>query len=240
MSLLPIILQLIIPLIQANNNNNNNNYIPPPTAPPPPPPKPQPLPTQHHNEPPHHHHHHHLGQSLFPSSSLFSFPFDYSGFYNNFLPFYDYSVFYDPFLPFRTYKNVTATGRAQQRNTNKKKTLKNRKNIKLFRTYKTFSPKRGSERVRKSKSIQKKRRKIPLKGKRKRVPMNKKRKKSQSTRRRPIAFRKRLKVPGKAISATISTPDLMRGIQIRYRGKSYRLSLPQFFSLFKRKIPSYK
>ena len=228
LSLLPIILQLIIPLIQANNNNNNNYKPPPPTTPP----APHTQPPNFHTDPPQHYHHHHLSQPLFPSSSLFSFPFDYSGFYNNLLPFYDYSVFYDPFLPFRTNNvSASATGGGKNRNTNKRPTLRNRKTrkqkkLKLFRAYKVFPSKGGTQSEKNAKPIRKRKRKIPS---------GKKRRKPESRQRRPIAFKRRLKVPGAGRSVTVSSQDLMRGIKIRYRGKSYKLSLSQFFSYFKRK-----
>ena len=61
------------------------------------------------------------------------------------------------------------------------------------------------------------------------------RKKKKERLRRRIAFRKRLRVPGGGDLVTVSTPDLTRGLQIRYHGKSYKLSLPQFFSYFNRK-----
>ena len=88
----------------------------------------------------------------------------------------------------------------------------------------------------KKKTNLRKRKKNPKKKKKnsrkkKKNPSKKKREKS----RRRIAFRKRLRVPGGGDLFTVSTPDLTRGIQIKYHGKSYKLSLPQLLSYFNRK-----
>ena len=60
------------------------------------------------------------------------------------------------------------------------------------------------------------------------------RKRKRKSRRR-IAFRERLRVPGGGELFTVSTPDLSRGLNINYHGKSYKLSLPQLLNYFKRK-----
>ena len=236
-SLLPIILQLIIPLIQSNNNNANVPPPPPATAAPPPLPQPQLHQT---DRPHHHHHHHHLQQLPYPSSGLFSFPFDYSGFYNSFLPFYDYSVFSDPFFPpFRTHSQASPAGHGKPKprtdqKTGLRKKKKKRKKLKLFRTLpqKTVKDKPQVSRSRKSKK-----KTIPRRKKKKnpRKQKEEKRKKKREKSRRRIAFRKRLRVPGGGDLVTVSTPDLTRGIQISYHGKSYKLSIPQLFNYFNRK-----
>ena len=112
------------------------------------------------------------------------------------------------------------------------KKRKKKTKLKLFRTNKATSPQRSVKNKPKlSRSRKSKKKKNKAFVKKKKIP----RKKKNEKRRRRIAFRKRMRVPGGGDVVTVSTPDLTRGIQISYHGKSYKLSLSQFFSYLNRK-----
>ena len=53
--------------------------------------------------------------------------------------------------------------------------------------------------------------------------------------KRPIAFKKRFKVPGKRGSVVVSSSDVFRGLNFLYKGKKYKVSLQQILKILKRK-----
>ena len=230
--LLPYLLQLILPLVNAASANT-----PPPATQPPPTPTPSPQPTTQRT----------TCRPFLPNfpnygfgSDGFGFLFDYNSLYN---PYPQYSFYGDSFFPFqgaslqrnRTKANSqldNSNGYLNKQNNNKNQVpirrpffyhvdsshlLRSGTGLDLISSLK--AKRRPKDTKTNKKNKQTKRRKHKVKWKNTKSIIRKATK--------PFAFLKRIKVPGKSSILTVKSTDLKDQIDFLYLGKSYHLWIKQ-------------
>ena len=227
LAILPYLLQLILPLVNAVNTPP-----PPATSPPLPTPTPvQQITTRPTTSRPY--------QLQFPNYGFgsygFGFPFDYNNFYNPY-PYYSfYGNYFPPFRGATLQRNRTRLNQ-HRKNENKVHIIKHdgyRKKHPIFyhfirkgRTMDLLRPTKEKRKLKK-KAVKSsinitKHMKKPRKKNRRKVKTRKLKKNKEN---HHIAFFKKIKVPGKSTTLTVSSQNLQGQIDFEYLGKSYHMTL---------------
>ena len=235
LQLIPLILQLILPLIQQSQKPDSPAQVivvqpsPAPTAA---------APVALNQESDHHHHHHHLHHPILNPFALHP------------LAFYDYAMFGDPLFPFRTDDKTVQilrnTAERKGRTIVRMKTRSTPKSKMVPRARQMTNSNKKQLLIRKvpNQLSSSPRKKVPALSKPRRTKkrLTKKRvftktKHHQYPRkpRNKIQFRRQFSLPGKQSSVFVSSFDLMRGVTFAFRGKSYKLTLRQMINVLRRK-----